>query len=139
MDVACFCGCRFSCAGNLGTCPGGEYVSLSRVSDADEKQMRAELDLLLTHGAAAHRRRVPRAGGQATWSMSFPTSAEPALLAVASSAPRSNTCDERHRPTCKRGQPPDGGSLGRPTKPSIRNADRLSVGACCRGPGVRFP
>ena len=32
MDVACFCGCRFSCAGNLGTCPGcGEYVSLPRV------------------------------------------------------------------------------------------------------------
>jgi hypothetical protein len=34
MDVACFCGCRFSCAGDLGTCPGcGEHVSLSRVSD----------------------------------------------------------------------------------------------------------
>jgi Cytochrome bd terminal oxidase subunit I len=36
-------------------------------------------------------------------------------------------------------QPPDRGSLGRPTKPSIRNADRLSGGACCRPPGVRFP
>jgi hypothetical protein len=34
MDVACFCGCRFSCAGDFGRCPGcGEYVSLSRVSD----------------------------------------------------------------------------------------------------------
>ena len=44
MDVACFCGCRFSCAGDLDTCPGcGEYVSLGRVSDAEEKQMRAEL------------------------------------------------------------------------------------------------
>lgn len=40
MDVACFCGCRFSCAGDLGTCPGcGEYVSHSRVSDAEEKRM----------------------------------------------------------------------------------------------------
>ena len=63
MDVACFCGCRLSCAGNLGTCPGcGEYVSLSRVSDADEKQMRAELDLLLARGPAARERRVRPAG-----------------------------------------------------------------------------
>jgi hypothetical protein len=63
MDVACFCGCLFSCAGDLGTCPGcGEYVSLSRVSDAEEKQMRAELDLLLTRGAAANGRRA-RPGG----------------------------------------------------------------------------
>lgn len=50
MDVVCFCGCRFSCAAELGTCPGcGEYVSLRCVSEAEEKQMRAELDLLLTH------------------------------------------------------------------------------------------
>jgi hypothetical protein len=64
MDVACFCGCRFSCAGDLGTCPGcGEHVSLGRVCDAEEKQMRAELDLL-THGAASHGRRVRRAGGK---------------------------------------------------------------------------
>ena len=65
MDVACLCGCRFSCGGDLVTCPGcGVYVSLSRVSDAEEKQMRAELDLLLTHGAAANGRRVRRAGGK---------------------------------------------------------------------------
>jgi hypothetical protein len=65
MDVACFCGFRFSFAGDLGTCPGcGEYVSLSRVSDAEEEQMRAELDLLLTHGATANGRRVRRAGGK---------------------------------------------------------------------------
>jgi hypothetical protein len=64
MEVACFCGCRFSCARDLGTCPGcGEYVSPSRVSDAEEKQMRAELDLLLTHGVAAHGRRARPAGG----------------------------------------------------------------------------
>jgi hypothetical protein len=64
MEVACFCGSRFSCAGDLGTCPGcGEYVGLSGVSDAEEKQMRAELELLLTHGAAAHRRRERPAGG----------------------------------------------------------------------------
>ena len=63
MDVACFCGCRFSCAGDLGTCPGcGEYVSLSRVSDAEEKQMRAELDLLLTHGAAGNQLNLRTAG-----------------------------------------------------------------------------
>jgi hypothetical protein len=56
MDVTCFCGCRFSCAGDLGTCPGcGAYASLSRVSDAEEKQMRAELHLLLSHGAAPRR------------------------------------------------------------------------------------
>ena len=65
MDVACFCGRHFSCAEDLGTCPGcGEYVSLSRVSDTEEKQMRAELDLLLIHGAAAHGRRVRPAGGK---------------------------------------------------------------------------
>jgi hypothetical protein len=53
MDVACFCGCRFSCAGALGVCPGcGEVVTLSRVSEAEEKRMRAELDLLLTRGPA---------------------------------------------------------------------------------------
>jgi hypothetical protein len=64
MDVACFCGCRFSCAENVGTCPGcGEYVSLSRVFEPEEKQMRAELDLLLTHGAVARGRRERPAGG----------------------------------------------------------------------------
>jgi hypothetical protein len=64
MDVACFCGRSFSYAGNLGTCPGcGEHVSVSRVSDAEEKQMRAELDLLLTYGAGAHGRRVRPGGG----------------------------------------------------------------------------
>jgi hypothetical protein len=64
MDVACFCGCRFSCAADLGTCPGcGEYVTLSRVSNAEEKQMRAELGLLLTHGVAAYPRRVRSAWG----------------------------------------------------------------------------
>ena len=63
IDVACFCGCRFSCAEDYGTCPGcGEGLSLSRVSEADEKQMRDELERVLTHGAAAHRRRVRRAG-----------------------------------------------------------------------------
>jgi hypothetical protein len=60
MDVACFCGCRFSCAHDIGTCPDcGEYVTLSRVSDTEEKQMRAELDLLLTYCEG----RVRRAGG----------------------------------------------------------------------------
>ena len=43
MDVACFCGCRFPYAADLGTCPGcGEYVSLKPRSDAEEKQMRPD-------------------------------------------------------------------------------------------------
>jgi hypothetical protein len=55
MDVACFCGCRFSCAGDLGACPGcGQCVSPSRVSDAEEKQMRDELNLLLNHSASRY-------------------------------------------------------------------------------------
>jgi hypothetical protein len=63
MDVVCFCGCRFTC-GALGTCPDcGEYVTLSRVSGTEEKQMRAELDLLLTYCGPARERRVRRAGG----------------------------------------------------------------------------
>ena len=53
MDVACFCGFRYALAGDLGACPAcGEYVTLLRVSDAEERQMRFELDLLLTHGVA---------------------------------------------------------------------------------------
>jgi predicted ATP-dependent serine protease len=64
MDVARFCGCRFSCARDVGTCPDcGEYVTLSRVSDTEEKQMRAELDLLLTYRVPARESRVRRAGG----------------------------------------------------------------------------
>jgi hypothetical protein len=64
MDVACFCGCHFSCPRDVGTCPDcGEYVALSRVSDAEEKQMRAELALLLTYCAPGRERRVRRAGG----------------------------------------------------------------------------
>jgi hypothetical protein len=63
MDVACFCGCRFSCAGVVARCPAcGEYATLSRVSAAEEKQMRADLELLMTCGAAARGRRVRRAG-----------------------------------------------------------------------------
>ena len=53
MDVACFCGFRYALVGDLGPCPAcGEYLTLLRVSDADERQMRLELDLLLMHGAA---------------------------------------------------------------------------------------
>jgi hypothetical protein len=59
MDVSCFCGCCFSCAGNFGTCPGcGAYVDLSGGSDAEEKQKRAQLHLLLTDAAAAGRLQV---------------------------------------------------------------------------------
>jgi predicted ATP-dependent serine protease len=64
MDVACFCGCRFSSAHDLGMCPDcGEYVTLSRVSDTEESQMRAELDLLLTNCLPARERRERRPGG----------------------------------------------------------------------------
>ena len=39
MEVTCFCGCRFSCAGDLGRCLGcGEYVTLRHVSDAEERR-----------------------------------------------------------------------------------------------------
>jgi predicted ATP-dependent serine protease len=63
MDVACFCGCRFSCARDVGTCPVcGEYATLSRVSAAEEKQRRADLELLLSCGAAAGSSRMQRAG-----------------------------------------------------------------------------
>ena len=59
MDVACFCGYRFSCGGDVGTCPdSGEYVTPSGVSDTEEKQMRAELDLMLTYCVAARGPRV---------------------------------------------------------------------------------
>jgi hypothetical protein len=52
MDVACFCGCRYSFVGDLGACPAcGEYVTLRRVSETEARQMRAELDLLLSAGA----------------------------------------------------------------------------------------
>ena len=51
MDVACFCGCRFSEPGPLGACPAcGEYVGLSRISAAEAKELSAALDLLLSHG-----------------------------------------------------------------------------------------
>jgi hypothetical protein len=65
MGVACFCGCRFSFAGDVGMCPGcGEYVTLTgRVSAPEEQRMRAELDLLLTYGPTPGGRRVRRAGG----------------------------------------------------------------------------
>jgi hypothetical protein len=53
MNVACFCGCCFSFDGDLCACPAcGEYATLTHASKAEEKQMRAELDLLLVQGAA---------------------------------------------------------------------------------------
>jgi hypothetical protein len=47
MNVACFCGCAYSFAGEVSVCPRcGRYASLRRASDAEEQQMRADLDLL---------------------------------------------------------------------------------------------
>ena len=52
MDVACFCGCRYSFAADFGACPAcGEYFTLRHVSEAEARQMRAELDLIVTGGA----------------------------------------------------------------------------------------
>jgi hypothetical protein len=52
MDVACFCGCSYSFEGDLGACPAcGEYVTMRNVSEAEAREMRAELDLLLNAGA----------------------------------------------------------------------------------------
>jgi hypothetical protein len=54
MDVACFCGCSYSLDADFGTCPAcGEYVTLRHVAEAEARQMRAELDLLLRAGANA--------------------------------------------------------------------------------------
>ena len=54
IDVACFCGCRYSFAGDIGACPQcGEYVTMTRASFEDEQQMRDELKLLLTSQNAA--------------------------------------------------------------------------------------
>jgi hypothetical protein len=67
MDVACFCGCSYSFVADFGVCPAcGEYVTLRRVSEAEARQMRAELDLLLSAGAdtaavTTHRRGSPLA------------------------------------------------------------------------------
>jgi hypothetical protein len=48
MDVACFCGCVCSFSGDLGVCPRcGEYVTLSRVTLEEERQMRCEVDAFL--------------------------------------------------------------------------------------------
>jgi hypothetical protein len=39
MDVACFCGSRYSVAGDLGACSAcGAYAVLGRVSDAEESE-----------------------------------------------------------------------------------------------------
>lgn len=56
MIVACFCGCSYSAAGEVGACPQcGEYVSLTRTSAGEEQQMRRELDLVL----AEHSEHLP--------------------------------------------------------------------------------
>ena len=52
MDVACYCGSRYSFAGKLGACPKcGEHVTLIHASATEEEQMREELEVLLArHG-----------------------------------------------------------------------------------------
>ena len=55
MDVACFCGCNYSFVADFGACPAcGEYVTLRHASEAEARQMRAELDLILSAGASTH-------------------------------------------------------------------------------------
>jgi hypothetical protein len=50
--IACFCGRSYSVVGDVGACPGcGEYVSLTRASPTEERQMRRELELLLAEVA----------------------------------------------------------------------------------------
>ncbi|MFZ0089018.1 MAG: hypothetical protein WAL63_05910 [Solirubrobacteraceae bacterium] len=47
-DVACFCGCSFSFAGEIGMCPRcGEGVTLTLAAAADAAEMRTELEALL--------------------------------------------------------------------------------------------
>ena len=71
MDVACFCGCRFSCAGDVCRDPAcGDYAILSRVYATEEKQVRAEPKRLLSVGVAARGRQVRCAGE--TWPANQP-------------------------------------------------------------------
>jgi hypothetical protein len=59
MDVAGFCGCSYSLDADFGTCPAcGDYVTLRHVSGTEAREMRAELDLLLS--ASANTAAVPR-------------------------------------------------------------------------------
>jgi len=48
IDVACFCGCCYSCEGEIGACPQcGEYVTAVPASAEAERQMHDELEPLL--------------------------------------------------------------------------------------------
>lgn len=64
IDVACFCGCCFSLLSEVGVCPEcGELVSPIPMSAEVERQMREELELLLSNAAdkgTTHRDRAVR-------------------------------------------------------------------------------
>ena len=48
IQVACFCGCRYSFDGEIGTCPAcGDSAGFPRASKAVEKQMSEELKRVL--------------------------------------------------------------------------------------------
>jgi hypothetical protein len=105
-------------------CGGPRYVSrLRRVRKPHPRFRRGgEADACRTGSAAHPRCRCTWASSaacwrQATWSMSSPTSLEPALLAVPSRLQPRGMCDERDRPTCRAGLPAGG------TAPARRTAE----------------
>lgn len=54
IDVACFCGRRYSFSGGVGVCPNcGEYASPTGVSPDVAEQTRRELALLTSPDASA--------------------------------------------------------------------------------------
>jgi hypothetical protein len=100
---------------------GARYVSgLRRVRQPQQRFRRGgEADACRTGSAAQPWWRYTWASsaacwGQATWSMSSPTSVEPALLEIALRHRNLGTCDKRDRPTCPR-LPADGTAPGRGT------------------------
>jgi hypothetical protein len=58
-DVVCFCGRYYRFQGDIGVCPRcGEYASVTTVSPEEQREMRAELALVL----AANERGVSAEG-----------------------------------------------------------------------------
>jgi hypothetical protein len=48
IEVDCFCGCVYSFSGDVGACPGcGECATFPRVTTAEARQMRSELDAVI--------------------------------------------------------------------------------------------
>ena len=69
IEVACFCGRRYSFSGDTGVCPQcDEYVTMARASVEVEQQMEHELRPLFEDDCLTNRRtlNLPRASTGAT-------------------------------------------------------------------------